>query len=177
MDHTHSWICCVDVLATSTWCSFCLNDYIFLIDFKIMWCIRCDQNSASWTVKSTCFFSFWNSLDFMNSRLKLKIFVYIFTIDIIEDIFASLADSHISLKFFFFESPALKSEEICVHSSDIIRKQTTLATPSRLHYFKRTAILLISFRHGQNMFHNFVLYFFNFSIVFIVTNDSSYVIF
>lgn len=98
MDNSNSWISFVNMLSTCTWSPFCFQLYIFRIYFEISWNLRHDEYNTSRRMNSASFFSFRNSLNFMNSTFVFKYFINSLSFNYTISIFASFANCHIFLE-------------------------------------------------------------------------------
>lgn len=175
VNNSNSWISCVDMLSTSTWRPFRLDGDVFLINLKVSWNIWCYQDHTCWAMKSSSLLCFWNSLNFMYTWFIFHIFKHIFTFSIIECILTSFSNLHVFLEFLFTESPTFQLAEVLVHGEDLFCEETAFGTASSLHDFNGAGVLLIGFGYGQDLLNNLFLYFFNLSIVLIITFYSEYV--
>ena len=101
VNHPDSRVCSIDMLTSSTRCSLSLYSYIIHIHLEISRDLGHGHHNTSGGMQTTHFFSSWNSLDFVNSRLMFKVFECILSIDMIKSIFTSLLNCHVLLKIFF----------------------------------------------------------------------------
>ena len=91
-------VCFVYVLATCPLSSVCVYSNIFHIENKLSRHIWHDNNNCSTWVQSTCFFCLRYSLDFVNSRFVLKMFIDILPGNMKSCWFATFIYTNVSLK-------------------------------------------------------------------------------
>lgn len=147
MSNTAGWISLIYMLTSRTWSSHKLKLKILWINFEIIWDLRHNNDNASWAVHSTSFFSFWNSLYFMDSSLMFEMSKHLIASNFKYSIFATFSYWSVWYKFYLLHLPSLNKSIPLIHFHHVFCKEGRFRPSHRMFDFEST-VSLISFVFG-----------------------------